>query len=404
MSNLNAALEIVLNTEDAMTIYRNEGGETAGLKTPLQLFIKQWKHVIDAETEEIFNGRRDALHASFPCAVPYLTKYIWINQTTFVLCFVAGHVTLGIRSTQAAESQNSSLKGKLNVSSTTAVIEVFKRLEHAATAADQRNITALEKRRNEIQLPANATSIMTGLREKLSLYATNIIRDEYLRIASYNIIQHPNGRDWKVTASVIREDTTVTVTSSSMKCSCHTPTMTLLPCRHVLKANEHSLAGGAIQFDQVGNRWRLDYMPSLRLVEAAVLRRPIIPFHVAYPTVYFIQQPRSQTIRDRNEVLDALFNEFRAHIVNSEEAFISGRNQVFILLEHWRHKYETESHAETDDNHTVEEAMPSFLSPRSPNIGGISADQIRDPVVEQTRGRHSRKRIKSKGESQSSQK
>ena len=70
--NLYAALESLLNTEDAMTIYRNEGGETAGLKTPLQLFIKQWKHVIDAETEVIFNTRRDALHASYPCTVPYL--------------------------------------------------------------------------------------------------------------------------------------------------------------------------------------------------------------------------------------------------------------------------------------------------------------------------------------------
>ena len=167
-----------------------------------------------------------------------------------------------------------------------------------------------------------------------------------------------------------------------MNCSCHTPTTTLLPCRHVLKANEHSLLGGTIHFDQIGNRWRLNYMSSLRLVEAAVLRRPLIPFHVAYPTVYFIQQPRSQTIRDRNEVLDAMVNEFRAHIINSEESFISGRNQFFILLEHWRHKYETESHVDTD-NHTAEATTP-LLSARIPNIGGIIADQIQDPVVEQT--------------------
>ena len=389
-----------LNVKDNGTKYIQDSDR-------LEKFVEAWKSVIASETVDIFNTAKDYLHSTYdePGLKEYLIKEIWSKKERFVLCYIGKFLTFGVHSTQLAESSNNKLKKYLQVRHTTPVQVLFERLRFATEESDRKNVAELEKGWNEYQLRADATHNRTKLRRLFTLYVTNVIMDQFQRIDSYACQPTAVANEYCVKGerhSKLKtvEQQLVVVTGNSMSCTCNFPSMMLIPCVHVMKVNvSYHEKKQAIIMEQIGVRWRHDYMPSYRTKQAMTLAASqSTTTTTTSPAIHWIRNCASSTVKDRTKILDEVYHEFRAYIVNNEADFAAGYALITTALNPLRekHKLSNEHERNSANNPVVATTDPT----ETPDAMYQQQSNIHKdpPAIYNGHGKRRKPRIKSKGE------
>ena len=182
--------------------------------------------------------------------------------------YALNHITtLGIRSTSRVESWNATLKGMLEVNSRTPLTVLFETLRYAVSDKDARTPkTALDDAARRLPV-SQARTVEAEMSPHITYYAQNIVSAQARLTLNYkyNMVQAANPAVFEVhdrRESVSELVRIVTVTDSSMHCTCGFPTTYLLPCQHVLVINSHIFAT-PFRPSQVGQRWLRAYMPGV---------------------------------------------------------------------------------------------------------------------------------------------
>jgi hypothetical protein len=228
--------------------------------------VEQWKAAAHCTTDSDFNNAIAALTAEYPRIQPYITS-TFPDAHTYA-DYVLNHInTLGIRSTARVESWNATLKGMLEVNSRTPLTVLFETLRYAVSDKDARAArTALEDAARRLPV-SQARTVEAEMSPHITYYAQNIVSAQARLTLNYkyNMVQAANPAVFEVhdrRESVRELVRIVTVTDSSMHCTCGFPTTYLLPCRHVLVINSHIFAT-PFRPSQVGQRWLRAYMPGI---------------------------------------------------------------------------------------------------------------------------------------------
>ena len=199
---------------------------------------------MQCETEEQFNTAVAALLSEYPSIQQYFADTF--PAARFYADFALNHITtLGSRSTARVESWNATLKGMLEVDSRTALSALFDTLRYALSDKDQRSAKALEDAAHR-QVMTQARTIDAETAPHLTYYAQCVVKTQASLVANYKheMVQAANPAIFSVFdcrpagSETVR---TVTVTETSMHCTCGFPLAYLLPCGHVLVVNTTSI-------------------------------------------------------------------------------------------------------------------------------------------------------------------
>ena len=142
--------------------------------------------------------------------------------------------------------------------SRTALSALFDTLRYALSDKDQRSAKkALEDAAAHRQVMTQARTIDAETAPHLTYYAQCVVRTQASLVANYKheMVQAANPAIFSVFdrrpagSETVR---TVTVTGTSMHCTCGFPLAYLLPCRHVMVVNNH-IYNTQFRVSQVGN-------------------------------------------------------------------------------------------------------------------------------------------------------
>jgi MULE transposase domain len=239
--------------------------------------IKEWETATCCETEEEFNAAIAALLNNYPSIRQYITDSFPAGR--LYADFSLNHITtFGIRTTARVESWNATLKGMLEVDSRTAMSVLFQTLQYALSDKDARSFKkALE---DTARRPPNtqARTIDAETAPHLTYYAQCVVKTQASLVANYKfeMVQALNPAVFNVfDRRPIGEEKVrqVTITETSMQCTCGFPLSYLLPCRHVLVVNNH-IYNSQFRVSQVAKRWLRAHMPAVRDQSA---RFPYLP-------------------------------------------------------------------------------------------------------------------------------
>ena len=157
---------------------------------------------------------------------------------------------------------NSRLKEGLAVNSRTLLPTLFEALRWASSTDDWMAVQAIYVEEAAAQpMPCTVSEHTQG---KVSRFAREQIAVQWSLQHNYELKQSIGEGNATVWVAVHRGNSerkhTMTVTATSMQCSCSYPAMYQLPCRHVLCLNQR-LHNKPFLPTQLGQRWLLHYMP-----------------------------------------------------------------------------------------------------------------------------------------------
>jgi hypothetical protein len=230
--------------------------------------LKEWDKVVTRETEAQFDTAMDTLLQQYPQARSHLTNAHQPPKEQYA-DFVLNHITnLGQRTTARVESWNSTLKGMLEVNSRTTLTLLFDTLRHAMCGKDERATKRAAADAARVPLNNKARTIEAETSPHLTFYAASLVKLQAELTANYvSKVVKDHGPDGPAVFEVydrrpIAAETRrrVSVTRTSMSCSCGYPEELLLPCRHVLVVN-NEMFHTRFWHEQVGQRWLLAHMP-----------------------------------------------------------------------------------------------------------------------------------------------
>jgi hypothetical protein len=237
----------------------------------IELFITQWKSVVNEEDVEDFDSGKRLLANRCPLAQLYFTDNHWTNETLFALCFVKHYTTLGQRSTQRVEGLNGVLKGMLQVRSSTALQSLFQTLQFASSEADRQAVANAAMHAARHPKPVNARTVEGDVHPHLTFYALTKVKQQFDVSHNYHVAQLTvagTASTWTVwdrqsavvSPGRVEKRREVQARDDFMRCSCCWPTMHQLPCRHVIALNLH-LFNQPFMVGQVGKRWLRAHRP-----------------------------------------------------------------------------------------------------------------------------------------------
>ena len=199
--------------------------------------------------------------------VAYMIDCIWENQHRFVYCLTQKQLSFGMRATSLVEGLNKDIKmgRKGVVNKRTLVVDLFKVIHGISSDREKKALhsTRVSDAKQVLAAKSNqAGTIESAARAVTTEYAAMQIIQQHKLLGNYTVEPHstePN--TFTIINKASTEKETVTVTASSMKCSCNYPLNWLLPCRHVLQANQADKSLQLVMVNQIGERWRRAFMP-----------------------------------------------------------------------------------------------------------------------------------------------
>lgn len=221
-------------------------------------------------TESVFMRKEDR-NVSNPVR-HYLESYFSAIKETWVLAFINGRTTFGFMSTSVGESVNNQVKCLLKNGSN--LVTVFSTLHSITIDTFHQSINRMSRQREQIRMitqrrPDNSAgplSFSQRLLMDVTSTAAGLIEKEYVFIENYSVEIRGKDESDKFTVSVKcnnsiqPKERVVTVSLTTMTCTCHHPASFLLPCRHVLAANRAAFEHPFIA-SQVHDRWRCQTLP-----------------------------------------------------------------------------------------------------------------------------------------------
>lgn len=230
--------------------------------------VKQWESAAGCEKESDFDVAIAAFLTSNPRVAPYFTATF--PPARCYADFALNHITtFGSRTTARVESWNAQLKGMLDISSRTSLQILFESLRHAMSEKDGRGYKIALSNAALRPVVTLARTIDAETAPHLTYYAQSVVRKQADLMACYDLkmVQPPMPAIFSVfdrrASAAIADSRQVTLTETTMHCTCGFPTAYLLPCRHVLVVNNHMYCT-PFRVQQVGKRWLRAYMPAAR--------------------------------------------------------------------------------------------------------------------------------------------
>jgi hypothetical protein len=253
----------------------------------MEVCVREWETAACRETEEEFKTAIAALKSNYPAIQQYMTDTF--PDGHYYADFALNHITtLGSRTTARVESWNSTLKGMLEVDSRTALSVLFESLRYALSDKD---IRASKKALDDAARRPPTTTARTIDAETaphLTYFAQGVVKTQASLVANYrfDMVQAANPAIFNVfdrRPAGEEKARQVTITDTSMQCTCGFPRAYLLPCRHVLVVNNH-IYNTQFRVSQVGKRWLRAHMPAVRDQSAHVSHQPPPPLDVSVPS------------------------------------------------------------------------------------------------------------------------
>ena len=229
--------------------------------------VREWEAAASREKEADFDSSITTLMNSYPFLRQYMTDTFPAGR--YYANFALNHITtLGSRTTSRVESWNSALKGMLEVDSRTSLSVLFESLRYALSDKDYRSYR--KSLDDDARRPAitQARTIDAETASHLTYYSQGIVKTQAGLVANYNfdMVQAANPAIFNVfdRRPAQQEDVRqVTITETTMQCTCGFPLSYLLPCRHVLVVNNH-IFNSQFRVSQVGLRCLRAHMPAVR--------------------------------------------------------------------------------------------------------------------------------------------
>ena len=245
-----------------------------------QLIIKAWYGCVYARSELEFDVKWKELlqvKMSEKCK-EYLTKYIFALRSKWSV-YTTGHLTnFGSHSTQLVESLNRLLK-MWDVNDKASLSQAVERICTVKGEEETRRQITSMKDRAALSLAAGSASQIqqhdaykTKVRKLLTGAAAMLCEEQYDLFSQYKVIQHSasSGDLFSLATQVYivkhkmkeSDEYQVHISLSLIYCPCGFVFSYLLPCRHILAANNVAFSD-IFQAGQYHPRWWVEYSPSM---------------------------------------------------------------------------------------------------------------------------------------------
>ena len=181
----------------------------------------------------------------YPNTFRYMTDNIYPKREHWAAAWTNTCCSLNAHSTQRVEGENGVIKS-FDVNDKASLLTVFKRVVTVTATQKQkayeRDIKHIKDEWTDNKLNKTALAMFSTELTASSGYNANGLIEQ----GNYSVVTYRQNQQGE--ARLVR------VTETHMSCSCHYPTMILLPCRHVIAANFRRF-GHSFELGQVHTRW-----------------------------------------------------------------------------------------------------------------------------------------------------